>query len=358
MPLLYKKDWDESKKRFEAFWNRDIADRPLLLIGTATDGSGEVPPTPPATLEERYTDVDYLLAAVEYGLKRTYYAGDMFPHFAPYLGAGSVALYLGSEPGFAEDTIWFEKCIDGLKDPIPSFDPNNKWWLKTLEITQKAVERFRGKALVTFPDLVENVDIIASLRGTEELLFDLIECPEDVHRWQKALLDLYFEYYDRLYDMIKEDDGGSSFIAFNIWGPGRTAKIQCDFSAMISKPMFDEFVAPYLEEQAKRLDYVCYHLDGPGALQHVDTLVSLPNIDAIQWTPGAGTSGVGDPAWIPLYKKIREAGKSLVLLGPSPDEAEHIAREVGPEGILFATGADSPEHADEIVKSSYNWKKS
>lgn len=356
--LVYKEDWEESKHRFKAFWNRDMADRPLVLCATRRkDIPAGMPPTPPATIEERYTDVDYLLDRFEYQASRTYYGGDYFPHYSPYIGAGSVALYVGSEPGFAEDTIWFDKCLDSLRDPLPSFDVSNRWWQKTLEMTVKGMDRLRGKALVTFPDLVENLDILASLRGAEELLFDLIEYPEEVHKWQRALLDLYFEYYDRLYEIIKEEDGGSSFIAFLVWGPGRTAKLQCDFSAMISPSMFDEFVAPYLEEQAKRLDYVCYHLDGPGALQHVDTLVSLEHIDAIQWTPGAGKPSVGDPLWIPLYRRIRDAGKSLILLDSSPAEAEQIASEIGPEGILFGIDTQSPEQADEVVKSSFGWKK-
>jgi hypothetical protein len=111
--LIYKENWDESKRRFEAFWNGSMADRPLVLCAAPKADQG-TPPAPPSRIEDTCTDVDYLLDKFEYFASRTYYGGDSFPHYSPYLGAGSLALYLGSEPGFTEETIWFDKCLDSL----------------------------------------------------------------------------------------------------------------------------------------------------------------------------------------------------------------------------------------------------
>ena len=43
--------------------------------------------------------------------------------------------------------------------------------------------------------------------------------------------------------------GGVVFGAFRIWGPGKTAKVQCDASAMFSPAMFEQFVVPALTEE-------------------------------------------------------------------------------------------------------------
>jgi hypothetical protein len=149
---------------------------------------------------------------------------------------------------------------------------------------------------VAFPDLIEHVDILASLVGTQELLVYMLDCPKHVHRFLERLTELYFEYYDRLYEVIKDEKGGSCFSAFWIWGPGKTAKLQCDYSAMISPAMFREFVQPYLREQCRRLDYSVFHLDGPPCLQHLEPLMEINELQAIQWQPGAGQPGHGSAA--------------------------------------------------------------
>jgi 5-methyltetrahydrofolate--homocysteine methyltransferase len=286
------------------------------------------------------------------------YAGDAFPCFDTHIGPGSLAIYLGSSGTFDSATVWYGKCVDSLADsPIPGYDPDNALWIASQNLCRRGMERLKGKALVSLPDIIENIDILASLRGTEEILFDLMECPEEVHRWQKAVNDLYFEYYDRLFEIIKDEDGGSCFSMFNVWGPGKVSKVQCDMSAMLSAPMFDEFIAPYLAEQCKRLDYTVYHLDGPQAIQHVDTLLAIEDLNAIQWTPGAANIDIGDPTWMPLYKKIREGGKGLMLMFLKPDDAERIVGELGPEGLDLCFWVDSEEEAEELLKRSANWRK-
>jgi len=84
--------------------------------------------------------------------------------------------------------------------------------------------------------------------------------------------------------MMRDEVGGSIFWA---WAPGRMAKFQCDFSAMISPAMFGEFMVPVLREMTERVSYCMYHWDGPGALGHHDHLLSLPRLTMLQWTPGA-----------------------------------------------------------------------
>jgi len=358
--LFYKEDWEESKPRFEAWWNRDVADRPLVQV-SAPRGHPLPPPEPrkaPPTAEGRWLDADYRIGLFEERASRTSFLGDAFPFFDTNIGPGSLALYLGSPATFDDATVWYGKCVESLAvSPLPSYDPSNPLWQASLELCRRGAERLAGKALVTFPDLIENLDTLASLRGTQELLLDLVERPEEVHRWQRAILDLYFDYYDRLYDVIREEDGGSCFSGFHIWGPGRIAKLQCDMSAMISPAMFEEFVAPYLAEQCRRLDYSVYHLDGPQAIQHVDALLAIQELDGIQWTPGAGSPDIGSEVWMPLYRKIRAGGKSLMLIFLSPDDAERIVTELGPEGLDMCFLAESEDEADEIIRRSASWRK-
>ena len=66
--------------------------------------------------------------------------------------------------------------------------------------------------------------------------------------------------------------------------------IQCDFCYMISPEQFEEFVLPHLVEQVEHMERSVYHLDGVGELTHLDTILDIEGLTAIQWIPGGGRS--------------------------------------------------------------------
>ena len=120
----------------------------------------------------------------------------------------------------------------------------------------------------------------------------------------------------------------------------------CDVSCMFSNEVFKEMFLPPLLETMHTVDHRIYHLDGPGAFQHLDTLLDLPELQAIQWVPGAGHTEVTQ--WIPLIQRIQSKGKG-VQVGASPQEIEPLLREVRPEGLLIRTGCKTEEEARRLL---------
>ena len=97
-----------------------------------------------------------------------------------------------------------------------------------------------------------------------------------------------------------------------------------------------------------------YHLDGPGALRHLDSLLTIPELNAIQWVYGAGNGRASD--WLPVYQKCQAAGKGLQLT-LEPDEIDLFTRELRPNGLwLTIAGIADRETAEAIVNSMYAWK--
>ena len=355
--LSKMKDWQKSQQRWEAFWHQEIVDRPLISASSRLneDISSILVP---ANNEIRWLDEDFRIKEAIWDIEHTYYAADGFPMINTSIGPGTLAVYLGAQPEFGEDTVWYHKSIDDISNvQIPKLDLENKYWQDTLRLLKKSKEQLAGKALLGIPDLIENIDVISSMVGNVETLFALMECPEKIHEFQKAILPLYFEYYDRILDIIAEDDGGVAFSHFGVYAKGRMAKVQCDFSAMISSEMFGEFVSPYLKEQCDKLDYSLYHWDGLNALQHEEHLLSIRSLTGIQFTPGAGHENPVHPRFYDLWKRVKAAGKSGMLWG-TPKEIEDFAAECGARGFLLVTDFDTPEEADAFVKSSYNWNMS
>ena len=359
--LYYKEDWEEVQQRFVAWWEGEVVDRVALAVRAPREVS--LGPTEdlrePDDPYQYWTDPDYRLGQAERVFNRTAYLGEAFPFFAPQIGPGSLALYLGSQPTLAKETVWYNPIWTDLSTPPRlDYDPDNQWWQTNLRLVSESTHRGWGRYLTTLPDIVENLDVVASLRGTQDLLLDLLDHPDHVHAAQRQVLELLFRYFDQVYDLVSPaTPGGGLASLFQVWGPGRTAKVQCDFAAMISPKTFEEFVAPYLEEQCRRLDYSVFHLDGPSCICHVDALLALPSLDAVQWTPGAALEGAGSPRWYDLYRRILRGGKSALILGVQPEEVEPLVRELGPEGLFISTTVSSEAEGRRLLAEALTWSR-
>ena len=111
--------------------------------------------------------------------------------------------------------------------------------------------------------------------------------------------------------------------------------------------MFKGFFLPSIEKQTKLVERTIYHLDGEGAIPHLDALLSLNTLNGIQWVPGAGAKPMCE--WIPLLQRIQDSGKLLVL-GCKPSEVEILFSTLRPEGVFLRTRTKTLEEADALVE--------
>lgn len=354
--LHYKADWDEAKQRHAAWWRREPMDRPLMNVRAPRDRALPAPdsPGPPSTPEARWLDAEAVLARAEIEHAKTAYLGEAFPQVCASLGPGALGTFLGAVPRLDSSTVWYEPCFDDISEAEVRFNRMGRWWQWTLRTTQLAAARMAGKSLVGVPDLIENLDTLAAMLGNAKLLLYLVDAPHHVHRLQRDLVDAWFEAFDALYGVVKDEIGGNSFIAFQVWGPGKTAKLQCDFSAMIGPGMFREFVVPYLADQCDRLDFSVYHLDGRDAIRHLGALVGIGSLDAIQWTPGAGQADAGAECWDPIYRRVLDAGKGIHAAMPIGKVRPFIQR-FGKRGVYIHTSASSEREGRQLLEDATRW---
>ena len=337
--LLYREDMDAVRKRMTTWWNGgDIGRAAMQVTAPREEKLEDIPevPVPEGCQSPGYTikSLDYRLACGRRGNAGTWHLGESSPCVGTCLAPNTLALYLGCEGVEAEGTVWAAECIESPETARFEYDDSNKYWRFTLDLVNAYRQHGAGtKWLIAFPDLIEGLDTLAAMRGTQNVLTDLIERPDWVTDSLKRITDLYFVYYDQLYELIKDEVGGSNFWA---WAPGRMAKFQCDFSAMISPEMFGEFMVPVLEEMTSRVDHCMFHWDGPGTICHHDHLLGLENLDMLQWTPGAGQPGTCDPKWWPMYHKTFDAGKGmLVSTWNNLDDLKAIRKEFGTKSKRF-----------------------
>jgi hypothetical protein len=356
MSNFWKHDWEERQDNVCRWWRREGA--AICIFAPADKPWLDVPePTPPADLRQRWCDPEYRALRTEYRLAREWHGGEAVPIADTNIGPGSLGTFLGSQPGFSESTVWYHPCItDPESHPELRFDPADEWFQVHLRVMEACKRRAQGHYLVGLPDLIENIDTLSQMRDPQTLMIDLIERPRWVRQRVTQINRAFFDSFDALCDVVRGEDGSNAFWAFNIWGPGRTAKVQCDASAMFSTEMFDDFVIPALTEQCRWLDYSLYHLDGTNATHHLDSLLKIDALDAIEWTPQAGIEGGGHPRWYPLYRKILEAGKGVQAIGVRANELIPLLDACGSKGMCAFVGVKSQAEGEELLKAADRYR--
>ena len=220
--------------------------------------------------------IDSVLDYYQSIIETASFYGNSWPRWWPNFGAGIIAGFQGATVGVDENTVWFEapENIFRLTDIQIQYDADNYWWRWVKTITQAAVERWGDQITVATTDLGGNADILASLRGTQNLLMDLYDDPEVLDHLVAETTQLWLRYYDELNAIIKTAENGTTAWA-PLWSPGRYYMLQSDFAYMISPPMFERFVLPDLETICNQLDHGFYHLDGKGQIPHLDMMLAI-----------------------------------------------------------------------------------
>ena len=174
-------DWECIERDWMAWWAGEL-DRPMVVITGQEVPPGKRLPEAPGFVSilpfEEPPDavIDRYQAHLE---ARTFY-GDAFPYWWVNFGPGIVAGFLGARVNPEWDTTWFEpEHLGDIRDLHLRYDPDNIWWQRVQALTRCAAERWAGQVTVSFTDLGGNLDILASLRTTQQLLLDLYDAPEE-----------------------------------------------------------------------------------------------------------------------------------------------------------------------------------
>ena len=359
MPV-YKEDIEECKRRVDAWWNHEIIDRVVVQVRAPREKlaaeSIEPQEMTSEAVEQWFLDPELVILRLKRQLSNTYFGGEAFPVMFPVAGrmVAITAAYLGCPLEFLNtETVWAHPAIvDWQNRPIFQLDPGNTWWQRSQQLLNAAVEGANGY-FVGVPDLNGPTEILARLRGTQTLAFDFYENPQHIKPALAEINQAWYEYWQACVKISHQT--GGYFFWMGIWSDVPATDLQSDFSTLISPKMFDEYFLPFIAEQTEMVQRTIYHLDGPGAVRHLDALLALPQLDGIQWVPGAGEKPTVE--WIPLLKRIQDAGK-LVYVYCEKGHVQKLIKELKPEGLMLVVeGSDSPAEAQKLLENVLKWTK-
>jgi hypothetical protein len=336
-------DWERTERNWTAWWRGEI-DRPMIVL-EAMAGQGFSLETWSEHLTKYQFDVapEWIIARLEPQLEALRLFGDAFPKWFPNFGPGVLAGFLGSPVDASTGTTWFHPSGLELGGSRLAFSTEAAWWQRVKAVTEAGIQCWGSRVVVAHTDLGGNLDILASLRGTQQLLVDLIDTPDEVEQRLGQITTAWLRCYHAFSSIVAPTNHGASCWA-PIWASGEFYMLQSDFSYMISPRMFEQLVMPDLIECCDELDYAFYHLDGKGQVKHLDMLLSIERLRGIQWVPGDGAPPPEE--WLPLLKRIRDGGK-LCQVYVTLEGALKIARELGGKGFVFCIPSGRYPSVDE-----------
>ncbi|MHB1456099.1 MAG: trimethylamine corrinoid protein 2 [Armatimonadota bacterium] len=349
-------DWEQRIARADAFWNREIIDRPFVCLTTPNRDSGYAMPAAKshATLRERWMDAEYNAECALAWTMNTAYYGDALPAAYPNLGPEVFSAFFGCELEFGNGTTWSIPNLEDWTDVDKvRFSEDNVYWKKMNEMTDAFLEAGKGKFYTGLTDLHPGGDAITAFRDPYRLNIDMIEAVDEVKSLLRYVNDVYFYVFDHFCDKLI-----TAGQPITTWMPIPSTRRwyvpSNDFSCMISKQTFDDIFLPGIVEECRHTEASIYHLDGPGALQHLDSLLSIDELNAIQWVYGSGNGRATD--WLDIYQKCQSAGKGIQI-GAEPDELDMIMEHLQPEGVMLTISADvDKESAEAIIRKVSDWR--
>lgn len=331
------------KKRFSKWWKGELRDPLIWITCDFPRWSG---PYEDGDFKKTWCDPEFRIESFLKEMESAIFIGDSISyHFINY-GPCILASFIGGKINFDAETMWIESTLEeyeNLEEKL-SLDKDNYYWNLVEELTDLSLKKSKGNFVTSITDIGGIMDVLSGMRGSNQLLRDLVRRPQKVKKALEKIRDAWFETFEYFSDKLMSQQ--NCMVAWNgIYSEKPTYTLQNDMSCMISPEMFREFSLGNIKEITKGIDRTVYHLDGPGALKHLDEILSLEDLNAIQWIPGAGAPGGANPDnpygkdkgmlhWVGQLEEIKEKGKSIEV-SVHPEDAVPLIKELGPENLLL-----------------------
>ncbi|OAM90071.1 hypothetical protein OH491_18795 [Termitidicoccus mucosus] len=353
-PLQFCPDFPEIAARWEAWWVFR-ADRPLLMATAVRKDDGIYRGKALHLVADRTKE---WLAATRLQVATAHWVADTLPRIRADIGPCAPAAFLGAPLTLseAEQTSWNTPTITTWNPPPKlDFSPENPWWCRVLELLALTAEDARGKYLVCLPDMAGAIDILVNLRDPTQLCMDIAdESREAVKTAAMQVAAMWTGMFAGAADAVL--DRGAGFINWvGAWSDRAYTVPTCDFNALIGPDDFEECCLPSLRSQTQSAGRMCFHLDGPQAARHAPALAAQPWVDAVQYTPGAGTPSA--MAKVDMLRGLQQAGKPVLVTTPK-NEVLELARALDPRGLaIWVDESISIAEADELAAAIKSFNK-
>lgn len=348
-------------QRYLAFWTNAPAARPLIgfslggwfplqsyrgmarFRGRRGIAASELHP------EELVSDYNRIVASWE-GIE-----DDVIRAVAPLPPFPWLEAMLSSCVQVGDESIWaLEGGFDYADLEELDLSPDNPWRKKYLEFVAVLNSHFRDRCPVGQPILRGVSDMITSLRGAAQMVFDLCDQPGLFRRLAACCNDLIIELVREQQDLTGPFAGGYEIEQFALWAPDRIIRMQEDGSAFLSPALYLEHFQEENERQASSFPYSVIHLHS-SSLFLLDNILDVESLKCIQINKDVGGTDVD--GMLPFFKKVQDRAKKLMIRGKLDiEDLKLLRRELSPRGLYLQIVVESPAETLRLREFFQPWE--
>jgi hypothetical protein len=238
--------------------------------------------------------------------------------------------------------------IPGFKGhgDIPEFKLNDPWNKLAIEFLERTVERSNGRYPLATTRMRGISDLLSLLYGGENLIYTMLENPDEVMRTAEKLTDFWIQFGKMQLDRIPEFHGGIGSFYYNAWAPKGTIWHQEDAAALLSPDLYDAFIREWDEKIVDSFQGCIMHQHSNGYFPYeyyVDMGFTALELHIDNGGPTAESLQH-------VYEKIMKH-KPLIIWGEIPEsDLNWIFNNLNPKGLAIITVVNGPEEAERLWK--------
>lgn len=352
----WKKSIEERVEQFKSFYRKEN-ERPLLGFFFGSEYPVHRYPAAKSIPENVYLnpghfDTDRYLDDFDYLFeKHEECGGDFIWSSSIYWGIPWVEAALGCPiilSSYASGSIHAEP-LPGFKGPddISEFSFDNPWVIKAIEFLERTEKRSNGRYPLATTRMRGISDLLSLLYGTENLIFAMLERPDEVKSVAEKLTGFWIQFGKMQIDRIPKFHGGTGSFYYNAWAPEGTIWHQEDAAALLSPELYDAFIREWDEIIVNAFDGCIMHQHSNGYFPY-DFYIKM-NFTVLELHIDSG--GPSAEELKPVYDKIMKQ-KPLIIWGEIPEkDLDWIFSNLPPEGLAIITVVESAK------ESAMLWKK-
>ncbi len=339
-PLALCPEFPRIAARHEAWWRGELEGPPLFVAY-----ANKEPARPFLRRLDLLDRPEAWFEARNAQLRQQHHVGDSFPWLRVDFGPCMLGALLGGRTEFVSDTTWTHPMIKDDWSNMPAgLLKDHPWWSLLERLMELTADRAAGQFIVGTPSLGGSSDLLLNLRGTSELALDVLDQPGKIEEAIGVLYKAWWEAFCRIHDIAGQKGAGLvNWVA--LWSNRPYYVTECDFCYMLGPTEFEALFLPDVARQAGTVGRSIFHLDGPGSTRHIDALLDTPEIQAIQYVPGAGNSALDH---IEMLQKIQRKGRALQITAPASEVLE-LSKRLEPNSLAFLVfDAIPPGELDDL----------
>jgi len=340
--------------RYQAFWNRSPAARPL--VGFSLAGWF---PVQEFQACQAWHSLDHLTAekidpqaflddhlrllregeVVDDDLIRGACPGQVAIPWLPGIAGCKVRV-------FPDSILGEEQCLPLDEIARLALDRDDPWFRKYVQFGRALVTAAEGRFPVSHSAELGPTDLHALLRGHGQSILDLMDEPERSAQVLSRLGDFFCEVQQEFWKHMPLFYGGYFDAQYSLWSPRPIMRLQEDATAVYSPALYRKFVQPVDQALASRFPCSFMHLHSTSMFL-LDAFLEISEIQCFEINKDA--LGPSTSAMIPHYRKVQTAGKPLVIRGAfGRDEVRLLRDSLDPRGLFLNIMVESFQAVDAL----------